>query len=155
MSAPVGNASSVDLYWLPLGAGGPRIVRRSGHLYEAVAAWHGRRAVFDLYHSALLVRLRGESYAIEMAPVWSATVSDRGAVAGGPVGSRLLGHSRLFRYEVRRWRGGRIPDLAEAVGGPQRLSCDEVLAGRLLEALPDFPGAVWGRDELTGGPVSR
>src|SRR4051812_388532 len=67
MSAPVGNASSVDLYWLPLGAGGPRIVRRSGHLYEAVAAWHGRRAVVDLYHSALLVRLRGESYAIEMA----------------------------------------------------------------------------------------
>jgi len=30
----------------------------------------------------------------------------------GTVGSRLLGHLRLFRYEVRRWREGSIPDVA-------------------------------------------
>ena len=45
----------VDLYWLPLGAGG-HSVRLNGRVYEAVAA---RRAGArrDLYHSALVVRL--------------------------------------------------------------------------------------------------
>jgi hypothetical protein len=35
-------AAAVDLYWLPLGAGG-RFVRANGRLYEAVAARVQRR----------------------------------------------------------------------------------------------------------------
>jgi hypothetical protein len=56
-------------------------------------------------------------------------------VATGAVGSLLLGRLRLFRYEVRCWRGGTIPDLGEAVGGPRLLSTDPWFARRLLDAL--------------------
>jgi hypothetical protein len=69
------------------------------------------------------------------------------------VGSEPLGRSRLFRYEIRRWTDGTIPDLADAVGGPQRLSSDEHRARRLLELVPSFPTATWGRDELRTGDM--
>jgi hypothetical protein len=49
--------SRIELYWLPLGAGG-RSVRVNGLLYEAVAARVGRRPVADLHHSALVVHDR-------------------------------------------------------------------------------------------------
>ena len=48
--------AAIDLYWLPLGAGG-QSVRLNGRVYEAVAARLGRRPVSDLYHSALEVRV--------------------------------------------------------------------------------------------------
>jgi hypothetical protein len=44
--------AAVDLYWLPLGAGG-HFVRLNGRLYEAVATRRQRRPARDLYHSAL------------------------------------------------------------------------------------------------------
>ena len=47
---------AVDLYWLPLGAGG-HVVRLSGKVFEAAAALHGRRRRLHLYHSALQVHL--------------------------------------------------------------------------------------------------
>ena len=48
--------ASVDLIWLPLGAGG-HFVRLNGRLYEAIAARLQRRPACDLYHSALGVDL--------------------------------------------------------------------------------------------------
>jgi len=45
-------ASGVDLYWLPLGAGG-HSVRLNGKVFEAVAARLEKRTMQDLYHSAL------------------------------------------------------------------------------------------------------
>ena len=42
-----GQRSSVDLYWLPLGAGG-NSVRLNGRVFEAVAARLGRRPPSDL-----------------------------------------------------------------------------------------------------------
>jgi len=60
--------ASVDLYWLPLGAGG-RFVRSNGRIYEALAARLQRRDRCDLYHSALEVKLGDVSYVIEQAPV--------------------------------------------------------------------------------------
>jgi hypothetical protein len=74
-------------------------------------------------------------------------------VATGPVGSLHAGWLRLFRYEVRCWRDGSIPDLGEAVGGPRRLSSDPQLARRLLELVPRAPTPVWGRDELKAGEM--
>ena len=56
---------------------------------------------------------------IEMGPVWNTPDPQRGVVGEGPVGLRSLGRSRLFRYEVRCWRDGRIPDVDEAVDSPQ------------------------------------
>jgi hypothetical protein len=143
----------VDLYWLPLGAGGARCVRFNGRLFEAITARYQHRGAEDLYHSALQVRRGGDRYVIEMAPVWSLNAPVRGVVCEGAVGLPWLGRSRMFRYEVRCWRDGVIPDLAEAVASPQRLSTDPVLAQRVLDLAPTFPTATWGRDELHAGDM--
>ena len=142
----------IDLYWLPLGAGG-RSVRLNGRVFEACAARIGRRAPLDLYHSALEVRTADAVFVIEMAPIPDRGGESRGVVAEGPVGSRLLARSRLFRYEVRRWRGGSIPDVAEAVESPRRLTDDPAVCRRVLELVPRVPRAVWGRDELGAGEM--
>ncbi len=144
----------VDLYWLPLGAGeASHCVRWNGRLFEALAARHERREVCDLYHSALDVHLGPDRFVIEMAPAWGNDLADRGVVSGGSVGLPWLGHSRFFRYEVRRWRNGSIPDASEAVASPQRLSSDPVRAQRVLELVPSFPTVTWGRDELHTGDM--
>ena len=90
-------AASVDLYWLPLGAGdNTHCVRINGRIFEAVAARYERRARCDLYHAALEVGLGDDRFVIEMAPVWSLKQTDRGVVCEGGVGLRWLGRSRLF-----------------------------------------------------------
>lgn len=145
--------SYVDLYWLPLGAGGVRCVHWSGRLFEAIVAGHEHRKACDLYHSALEVQVAGDRYVIEMAPVWGNTESDRGVVGEGPVGLPVLGKSRWFRYEIRRWRGGTIPDIAEAVASPRRMSTNQDLAQRVLDLAPAFPTVTWGRDALHTGDM--
>lgn len=144
--------AGVDLYWLPLGAGG-HCVRLNGRAFEAVAARHERRVPCDLYHSALQVVVPGSRYVVEMAPVWNTPDPERGAVCEGAVGIPWLGRFQLFRYEVRRWRDGRIPDVAEAVDSPQRLSSDEATAQWVLDLVPDFPTATWGADEQRAGDM--
>ena len=136
--------STVDLFWLPLGAGG-HSVRFNGRVYELVCAVVQRRSRADLYHSALEIRLGEERFVVEMAPAAGPPPSDRGVVAEGPVGARWSGRLRLFRYEVRRWRGGEIPDAGEAVDSPRRVSSEEGAARRILDALPRVPTRVWGR----------
>jgi hypothetical protein len=143
--------TGIDLYWLPLGAGG-HSVRLNGKVFEAVAARLERRDRCDLYHSALEVRVSEGRFVIEQAPAWSEG-GDRGVVAEGAVGARAAGRFRLFRYEVRRWRDGVIPDVAEAVESPHRLSDDPDRARRLLELVPQVPTPVWGRDELRAGEM--
>jgi hypothetical protein len=143
--------ASIDLYWLPLGAGG-HSVRLNGKVFEAVAARLERRDRCDLYHSALEVHVPEGRFVIEQAPAWGEK-GDRGVVAAGAVGARTAGRLRLFRYEVRRWRDGVIPDVAEAVESPRRLSDDPAHARRLLELVPQVPTPVWGRDELHAGEM--
>lgn len=156
--APVGprgaaSSASVDLYWLPLGAGG-HFVRLNGRIYESILAWRERRRRLDLYHSALEVRVPEGRYVIEMAwPIPDADGAARGVVAQGPVGDRRIARWRPLRYEVRRWRGGVIPDLAEAVASPQRLSEDVDQARRVLDLAGSVPTLVWGRDELRTGEM--
>jgi hypothetical protein len=147
-----GKSAVVDLYWLPLGAGG-QFVRRNGRVFEAVASWVACRPACDLYHSALEVRLAGARFVIEQAPVRDAYGEQRGVVAEGPVGSRWAGRARIFRYEIRRWRDGEIPDIHEAVESPLRVSEDPVRARRLLDLVPLVPTHVWGRDELGAGEM--
>ena len=150
---PSGQAS-VDLYWLPLGAGaGGQCVRGSGRLYEALIATRRHRPRSDLYHSALIVELDGHAYAIEMAPVWAVRESQRGVISEGPVGSPSWGRSPLFRYEIRCWRDGTIPDAATAVDSPRRLSTEPVMAQRVLDLVPFCPVVTWGRDELLTGEM--
>ena len=142
----------VDLYWLPLGAGG-RSVRLNGRVYEAIVARLERRTAKSLYHSALVVAAPAGEFVIEMAPVRDGDGASRGVVAEGPVGSRWTRALRLFRYEIRRWPGGVIPDVDEAVDSPERLTDDPALAERVLELVPEVPTPVWGRDELRAGEM--
>jgi hypothetical protein len=146
------RAAAVDLYWIPLGAGG-HSVRFNGRVFEAIEAARQHRQRCDLYHAALVVELDGDRYTIEVAPSPDTDEASRGVVATGAVGSRYVGWLRLFRYEVRCWRGGSIPDLGEAVGGPRRLSSDPRVARRLLDLVATVPRPVWGRDELRAGEM--
>jgi hypothetical protein len=144
--------AGVDLYWLPLGAGG-HSVRLNGKAFEAIAALVERRERCDLYHSALVVRTAGGTIVVEQAPDRGGTPSERGIVARGSVGAAWAGRLRVFRYEVRRWPGGVIPDLDEAVDSPRRLTTDPAIAQRLLALVPDVPTPTWGRDELGTGEM--
>jgi hypothetical protein len=146
------QGSGIDLYWLPLGAGG-HFVKHNGRVYEWIKAHLEHRPMCDLYHSALQVELPDGQYVIEQTPEPDLSGADRGVVAEGPVGSRWAGRFRLFRYEIRLWRGGHIPDVAEAVDSPQRLSGDEAVARRLLEVVGHVPRLTWGRDELGAGEM--
>jgi len=141
----------VDLYWLPLGAGG-HSVRWNGRIFEGVAAAVSRRRPCDLYHSALEVRAPEGRFVIEMTPT-SRDGAEHGVVSHGAVGTRAAGRFRLFRYEIRRWRDGVIPDVAEAVESPRALGDDPNCARRLLELVPQVPTPVWGRDELHTGDM--
>jgi hypothetical protein len=145
--------AAVDLYWLPLGAGG-HFVWMNGRIYEALAAWRGKRQRRALYHSALIVTVPAGRFVIEQSwPIPSGDTEQRGVVAEGPVGTRRARSLRFLRYEIRRWRDGLIADLDEAVDSPQRLTEDVVVAERLLELVPEVPTPVWGRDEFGIGEM--
>ena len=148
----VSAEAAIDLFWLPLGAGG-HCVKYNGRVYEAIVARREQRLRADLYHSALEVRTEEDQYVIEMTPVRSGASGERGVVAVGDVGVRGAGRLALFRYEVRCWRDGVIPDVTEAVDSPRRLSEDAADVGRILDALPQLPTPVWGLDELQTGEM--
>lgn len=144
--------SGIDLYWLPLGAGG-NFVRLNGKLYEAITARMQHRPACALYHSALQVFVPEGRYTIEQTPVYDGNGASRGVVGEGPVGARWAGRFRIFRYEIRRWLDGEIPDLDEAVDSPRRLSNDLGQARRILQAAAEVPLLTWGRDELNAGEM--
>lgn len=143
--------ATVDLMWIPLGAG-QRVVRASGKTFEALSAAVHRRPTCDLYHSALNIVVPEGEYVIEMAPIPDTHGESRGVVAEGPVGMRYAGRVRVFRYEIRRWKDGVIPDASEATS-TVRVSVDPTVARRLLDLVPSVPTPVWGRDELETGDM--
>jgi len=145
--------ATLDLHWIPLGAGA-RVVRASGRLYEAGTALIERRPPRPIFHSALVADTAEGRYSIEMTPVPArGDAARRGVVGGGPVGCRLLGRFRVFRYEIRRWLDGVIPDIGDAVGGPVRVSDDPDEVRCVLALLPCVPAEVWGRDAAHAGEM--
>ena len=109
--------ASVDLYWLPLGAGG-HSVRLNGRIFEFVAARVARRPTCDLYHSALVVRVPEGRFVIEQAPVRDGSGRAAGRRRGGtgcqPLGRSVAdlpirGASLARRLDTGRRRGGRKP----------------------------------------------
>jgi hypothetical protein len=137
----------VTLYWIPLGSGG-HVVRWNGKAYEAIKALREHRERCSLYHSALEVVTADARYIVEVTPIPPGAGQDRGVVGEGAVGSRWLGSLRMFRYEVRCWRDGIIPDAGDPGTVVVRI-CDDVrTAERILTTLPSVPKPVWGRDEF-------
>jgi hypothetical protein len=128
-------------------------VRVNGVVFERLASLAAQRAPADLYHSALEVRVGAARFVIEMAPAWGGPEGPRGVVAEGAVGTGPAGRARLFRYEVRCWADGAIPDRDEAVDSPRLVTSDEPAARRVLELVPSVPVPVWGRDELEAGEM--
>lgn len=146
--------SSIQLFWIPLGAGGVGFVRLNGRIYERFAALGERRRPLDLYHTALEVRSDDTRWVVENAwPSPDPDISERGVVVEGPVFNKRLGRFRPFRYEIRRWRDGVIPD-ADAVGTrTELLSADPEVARRVLSLVEAVPPLVWGRDEMETGEM--
>jgi hypothetical protein len=151
-SAAAAGGASIDLYWLPLGAGG-WFVRLNGRIYEAIKALLERRRPLDLYHTALEVRVPEGRFIIENSWPITADGASRGVVVEGPVATRWIARSRVFRYEVRRWRDGVIADAADAVASPQPVSDDPLRARLLLDLVGALPTPAWGRDELGTGDM--
>jgi hypothetical protein len=143
--------ASLELLWIPLGAGGV-VVRLNGRIFEGMSALVARRPACDLYHSALLVHLPEGRYVIEVAPRPDWDCERRGVVADGAVGDRRLGRFRRFRYEVRRWPDGHLPAQGFAVS-TARIDLDLDRARRVIDLLPTVPAPVWGRDELGAGEM--
>jgi hypothetical protein len=146
------GTAAVDLYWLPLGAGG-HFVRFNGRLYEALAARLQRRPARGLYHSALQVEVPDGRFVVEQAPAHDWSGEQRGVVGEGAVGAGWAGRFRIFRYEIRLWRDGHIPDVAEAVDSPRRLTTDQDRARLVLDLVGQVPTPVWGRDQLGTGEM--
>jgi hypothetical protein len=152
MDEPGPPVGTVDLYWIPLGAGA-HIVKVSGAVFEAISAVCHHRTRCALYHSALVIHVGHDRFVVEQAPVPDGHGEQRGVVADGPVGVRWAGRFRLARYEVRRWEGGTIPDIGQAVASPVRVSSDLAVARQVLDVLPRIPTPVWGRDESGTGEM--
>jgi hypothetical protein len=145
--------AAIDLFWLPLGAGG-YFVRLNGRVYEFLKARQEHRAACDLYHTALQVSVPEGRYIIENSwPIPDNHLDARGVTIQGPVWTAFLGRFRIFRYEIRRWLNGTIADMAEAVASPQRVSEDQDQARRLLALTENVPAHVWGRDHSDVGDM--
>jgi hypothetical protein len=148
---PRAGTASIEVLWIPLGAGA-NVVRLNGKMFEAASALVQRRARCDLYHSALTVTVPEGRVVVEMTPRPDLRGDDRGVMADGPVGLKLLGRWRLFRYEIRRCLNGVIPDEGETVAR-MALTLDLSTANELLDLVPMVPTPVWGRDELRAGEM--
>lgn len=136
--------ASVRVLWLPVGAGG-HVARRTSRWWELACALVGRRSARDLVHAALEVGGGAAAVVVvEMAPAWHVPPGERGVVVTGPVGLAVLGRSRFFRYEVRRWVGGSVPDRSWAVASIG-LPVEPEVARALLDAVPRVPALTWGR----------
>lgn len=135
--------AQVRLWWLPVGAGG-HVVIHTSRWWERWRAWREHRAPQPLFHAALEVDTGTVRWVVEMAPAWGRHPVPRGVVAVGPVGSRVLAASSLFRYEVRCWPDGIIDDLAYAAEPPVVFALSAAHAEALLRRTAQVPRLVWG-----------
>lgn len=138
------TGTRAELWWLPVGAGGHVVVHTS-RWWERLQARREHRVPEPLLHAALEVYTDSCRYVVEMTPAWGQPAEARGVLASGSVGFRPLGHLRLFRYEVRAWPDGVLPDRAFAVGPPVTVPLTADGAAALLGQLRHVPPLTWGR----------
>ena len=136
--------SAVDLYWIPVAAGTPRLQRLSLRLWEAFEAARCRRPRAVLYHSALKLRLEnGDQLTLELTPAFAG--EPVAPLATGPVGFRGADRFRLLRYQLRCLPGAELPDECWAVDSPVHLADRSGAARRILDVALTVPRHVWGR----------
>lgn len=145
------SGTRADLWWLPVGAGG-HVVIHTSRWWEWLRARREHRSPARLFHAALEITGEGRQV-IEMAPAWGQPRGERGVVATGPVGLAGLGALGCFRYEVRCWQDGCLPDREWAVGGPVPLPLAGAELADLVARVPTVPRLVWGRDEFGIGDM--
>lgn len=150
MSSAGTTPDQLTLWWLPVGAGGHVVVHTS-RWWELFRAWRERREPKPLFHAGLEIVSDGERYTIEMVPAWAGPRGTRGVVRTGPVGLRALGISRFFRYEIRCWRDGIIPDLRWGTSVAVRSTTQQ--RRQILTHTRTVPAHVWGRDVLNVGDM--
>lgn len=143
-----------DLFWIPLGAGGTGFVSMNGRVYEWWKARSDHRQALNLYHTAL--QLHGAEGHFVLETMWPSPPEDprsRGVVFQGAVGAVWLARCPWFRYEVRRWPNGVLPDAGKAVGGPQTVTTDPEQVQRILRLAESVPDLIWGRDQKSAGEM--
>lgn len=150
---PTSPPAAVTLDWIPLGAGS-RIVPACGRAFETLSARRRHRRPEQLVHAALSVSVGERTYAIEQAAAWgpATRIGDRGVTVTGPVGFTWLGRIRFFRYEIRCWSGGTIPDVDAAIARFE-VPTDADRAASLIALTHRVPPHTWGRDEIGVGEM--
>lgn len=129
------------------------MVTTSARFYESVAAAISHREPKVLFHAALVVQTGSIRKIIECAwPSPDDELSERGVVVVGPVFTRFLERFRTFRYEVRCWEDGIIPDL-EFATTPLPVGEAADTAERVVAAVDAIPAHRWGRDDLGVGEM--
>lgn len=138
------GASSVELWWIPVGAD-THVQAASLACYEWLAAFTGGRPRQTLVHAGLTGALDGRPFALEVAPAFQFPASND--ELSGPVGASWAGRWRLFRYRVHTgWdTEAHLPDEARAVAPPVRLDGRGATVGRVLALSQQSPCYVWGR----------
>jgi hypothetical protein len=134
--------SYVDLYWIPVGAG-TRVQRASLVLYEALAAAVSRRPRVALVHAGVKLGLDRRRYTFELMPAPPGPNPDREVT--GPVGVRLAGRLRIFRYRACLVESDSLPDEEWTIGEPVRVSLDPDVVRRVVDLRRDIPAYTWGR----------
>src|SRR5690606_13103596 len=100
---------TVDLFWIPLGAGGSGFVRFNGRVYERWAAVRQHRTPLHLFHTALRVTGPSGRFLIEtMWPSPPGPPHTRGVVLQGPVWWKCAaGGKASCPTPTRRWAARR------------------------------------------------
>lgn len=138
------TSATVDLYWMPVGAGTSRLQQASLRLWEAFEAARARRPRARLVHCALKLRPDNtQVFTLELTPAFIG--ADVPPLATGPVGFHGADRFRLFRYQLRCLSGDALPDEQWAIGSPIPLSRDPHIARRILDLARDVPAHTWGR----------
>ena len=114
-----GATAAVDLYWIPLGAGG-HSVGFNGRVFEAIAAAREHRRRSDRYHAALIVELDANRYTIELAPAWGRDREHRGSPARAPSGAGISGGGDCSDTSCAAGAGARSRICATPSAGPTR-----------------------------------
>jgi hypothetical protein len=136
--------AGVELYWIPVAAGTPRLQRASLRVWEAFEAARARRPRATLFHTALkLWPPSGQALTLELVPAFKG--ANQTSLASGPVGVRGADRWLIFRYQLLLVPGASLPDEQWAVESPVCLSTEAATASRLLELAPAVPGHTWGR----------